>query len=61
VQSKGTKDLDAATLLMPMMRFISPADPMWLSTMKAIEEHLSKIRSYAAMKLSTPRWTASRE
>jgi GH15 family glucan-1,4-alpha-glucosidase len=40
VQSKGTKDLDAATLLMPMMRFISPVDPMWLSTMKAIEEHL---------------------
>jgi GH15 family glucan-1,4-alpha-glucosidase len=40
VQSKGAKDLDAATLLMPMMRFISPVDPMWLSTMKAIEEHL---------------------
>jgi GH15 family glucan-1,4-alpha-glucosidase len=40
VQSKGTKDLVAATLLMPMMRFISPVDPMWLSTMKAIEEHL---------------------
>jgi GH15 family glucan-1,4-alpha-glucosidase len=40
VQSKGTKDLDAAALLMPMMRFISPVDPMWLSTMKAIEEHL---------------------
>ncbi len=40
VQSKGTKDLDAATLLMPMVRFISPVDPMWLSTMKAIEEHL---------------------
>jgi GH15 family glucan-1,4-alpha-glucosidase len=40
VQSKGTKDLDASVLLMPMMRFISPVDPMWLSTMKAIEEHL---------------------
>ena len=40
VQAKGTKDLDAAALLMPMMRFISPVDPMWLSTMKAIEEHL---------------------
>src|SRR5712672_2557803 len=40
VQSKGTQDLDAATLLMPMMRFISPVDPMWLSTMKAIEEQL---------------------
>ena len=40
VQAKGTKDLDAAALLMPMMRFIGPVDPMWLSTMKAIEEHL---------------------
>jgi GH15 family glucan-1,4-alpha-glucosidase len=40
VQAKGTKDLDASTLLMPMMRFISPVDPMWLSTMKAIEKHL---------------------
>jgi GH15 family glucan-1,4-alpha-glucosidase len=40
VQSKGTKDLDAAMLLMPLVRFISPVDPMWLSTMKAIEEHL---------------------
>jgi GH15 family glucan-1,4-alpha-glucosidase len=40
VQSKGTKDLDASALLMPMMRFISPVDPMWLSTMKAIEKRL---------------------
>jgi len=40
VQAKGTSDLDAAVLLMPMMRFISPVDPMWLSTMKAIEEQL---------------------
>jgi GH15 family glucan-1,4-alpha-glucosidase len=40
VQAKGSKELDAAALLMPMMRFISPVDPMWLSTMKAIEEHL---------------------
>ena len=37
VQSKGTKDLDASVLLMPLMRFISPVDPMWCSTMKAIE------------------------
>jgi GH15 family glucan-1,4-alpha-glucosidase len=40
VQAKGTKDLDASALLMPMMRFISPVDPMWLSTMKAIEGRL---------------------
>ena len=40
VQSKGTEDLDASTLLMPMLRFISPVDPMWLSTMRAIEKRL---------------------
>jgi GH15 family glucan-1,4-alpha-glucosidase len=40
VQAKGAKDLDASVLLMSMMRFISPVDPMWLSTMKAIEERL---------------------
>src|SRR5215831_14278781 len=38
VQSKGTKNLDASVLLMPMMRFISPVDPMWLSTLRAIEK-----------------------
>ena len=40
VQSKGAKDLDASVLLMPLMRFISPVDPMWRSTMKAIESRL---------------------
>ncbi len=40
VQSKGTKDLDASVLLMPLMRFISPVDPMWRSTMKAVEARL---------------------
>jgi GH15 family glucan-1,4-alpha-glucosidase len=40
VQSKQTKDLDASVLLMPLMRFISPVDPMWLSTMRAIEKRL---------------------
>jgi GH15 family glucan-1,4-alpha-glucosidase len=40
VQSKGKKDLDASVLLMPLMRFISPVDPMWRSTMKAIESRL---------------------
>ena len=40
VQAKGTKDLDASLLLMPMMRFLSPVDPMWLSTMRAIEKRL---------------------
>jgi GH15 family glucan-1,4-alpha-glucosidase len=40
VQSKGTKELDASALLMPLMRFISPVDPMWQSTMRAIEGRL---------------------
>jgi GH15 family glucan-1,4-alpha-glucosidase len=40
VQAKGTEDLDASALLMPMVRFISPVDPMWLSTMRAIEKRL---------------------
>jgi GH15 family glucan-1,4-alpha-glucosidase len=51
VQSKGSKDLDASVLLMPLMRFISPVDPMWLSTMKAVEERLVEdtlVRRYEA-------------
>lgn len=41
VQYKGSKTLDAAILLMPMMRFISPSDPKWLSTLAAIERELT--------------------
>jgi GH15 family glucan-1,4-alpha-glucosidase len=51
VQSKGTKDVDASVLLMPLMRFISPVDPMWRSTMKAIESRLVEdtlVRRYEA-------------
>jgi GH15 family glucan-1,4-alpha-glucosidase len=51
VQSKGTKDLDALVLLMPLMRFISPVDPMWRSTMKAVEARLVEdtlVRRYEA-------------
>jgi GH15 family glucan-1,4-alpha-glucosidase len=40
VQSKGSKDVDASALLMPLMRFISPVDPMWRSTMRVIEARL---------------------
>ncbi|HKS74579.1 MAG TPA: glycoside hydrolase family 15 protein [Terriglobales bacterium] len=40
VQAKGTEDLDASALLLPLVRFISPVDPMWLSTLNAIEKHL---------------------
>jgi GH15 family glucan-1,4-alpha-glucosidase len=40
VQHKGAKTLDACTLLMPMVKFISSTDPRWLSTLRAIKETL---------------------
>jgi GH15 family glucan-1,4-alpha-glucosidase len=40
VQYEGAETVDASALLMPLMRFISSNDPMWLSTLKAIEEEL---------------------
>ncbi len=40
VQYKGGKALDASSLLMPLVRFISPTDPRWLSHLKAVEEEL---------------------
>jgi len=42
VQYEGSNCLDASALLMPLMRFISPVDPRWLSTMKAIEDTLTE-------------------
>ena len=41
IQRPGSTDLDAPALLMPLMRFISPTDPRWLATLKAIEEELT--------------------
>jgi GH15 family glucan-1,4-alpha-glucosidase len=41
VQRLGSNDLDSAVLLMPLMRFISPTDPRWVSTLKAIEKELT--------------------
>ena len=40
VQHKGGATLDAASLLMPLVKFISPTDPRWLSTLQAIEADL---------------------
>jgi GH15 family glucan-1,4-alpha-glucosidase len=40
VQHKSTRTTDASTLLMPLMKFISPTDPRWLSTLEAIEQDL---------------------
>jgi GH15 family glucan-1,4-alpha-glucosidase len=42
VQEKGGSALDASVLLMPLLRFISPIDPRWLSTQHAIEKHLTE-------------------
>jgi len=40
VQYRGSKALDASSLLMPMVRFISPTDQRWLSHLKAVEKDL---------------------
>ncbi len=40
VQYKGAKTLDASCLLMPLVRFIGPQDPRWLSTLEAIGQEL---------------------
>ncbi len=40
VQYRGAEVLDAAALLMPLVKFIGPTDPRWLSTLAAIEQRL---------------------
>jgi GH15 family glucan-1,4-alpha-glucosidase len=40
VQHLDTDVLDASVLLMPLVKFISPTDPRWLSTLDAIEREL---------------------
>src|SRR5437867_981996 len=40
VQHVGATTVDAATLLMPLVRFISPTDPRWISTLRALEHEL---------------------
>jgi GH15 family glucan-1,4-alpha-glucosidase len=40
MQYPGASTVDASSLLMPLVRFISPKDPRWLSTLKRIEEEL---------------------
>lgn len=40
VQHKGSASIDASSLLMPLVKFIGPTDPRWLSTLRAIEEDL---------------------
>jgi GH15 family glucan-1,4-alpha-glucosidase len=40
VQYRGAEALDASSLLLPMIKLISPTDPRWKSTLRAIEKHL---------------------
>jgi GH15 family glucan-1,4-alpha-glucosidase len=40
VQARGSTALDASALLMPLVKFISPTDPRWVSTLRAIEREL---------------------
>ena len=40
VQYKGAKTVDASSLLMPMLNFISPRDPRWSSHLATIEKAL---------------------
>ncbi len=40
VQHRGSDTLDAGVLLMPMVKFLAPNDPKFISTLAAIEERL---------------------
>jgi GH15 family glucan-1,4-alpha-glucosidase len=40
VQHYGSDVLDASNLLMPMVGFVAPQDPMWLSTLEAMDSEL---------------------
>ncbi|HEY0151235.1 MAG TPA: glycoside hydrolase family 15 protein [Longimicrobium sp.] len=49
VGERGGTEMDASVLLMPLLRFISPTDPRWTSTMKAVTRDLvedSLVRRY---------------
>ena len=40
VQTNGGDQLDASLLMMPLVRFVSATDPVWLKTLDAIGEFL---------------------
>lgn len=40
VQYRGAKALDASCLMLPLVNFISPTDPRWMSTLEAIKRDL---------------------
>ena len=41
VQAQGGTDLDASLLMMPLVRFVSATDPVWLKTLDAIRDQLT--------------------
>ena len=40
VQHIGSKSMDASVLMMPLVKFLGPTDPRWLSTLRAVEQDL---------------------
>ena len=40
VQHYNTDVLDASVLLMPLVGFVAPTDPMWQSTLRAVDKEL---------------------
>ena len=40
MQFSGSQTVDASCLLMPLIRFIGPKDPRWLSTLRRVEKEL---------------------
>ncbi len=40
VQHRGAKSVDAASLIMPLVKFVSPTDPLFLGTLRAIDQDL---------------------
>lgn len=40
IQYQGTNTLDASALMMPIVSFLSPHDPAWISTIQQIEKEL---------------------
>jgi GH15 family glucan-1,4-alpha-glucosidase len=40
MQYPGAATFDAAALLMPLVRFVSPTDPRWIATLRGIEKEL---------------------
>jgi GH15 family glucan-1,4-alpha-glucosidase len=40
LKTTGAATFDAAALLMPLVRFVSPTDPRWIATPRGIEQEL---------------------